>query len=120
MPTCCCIYGCHKRGGHGFPTDRARCKGWVDAIRRVEDKKGHMWWPSATSVVCHEHFKQDDYVQQTFIGKPQTTDKSLKGNAIPVISLGVWHHHHPVKKEERELFEDRESVYWKILNRKKA
>ncbi|KAK2138829.1 hypothetical protein LSH36_2356g00000 [Paralvinella palmiformis] len=52
------------------------------AIRRVEDKKGQLWWPSATSVVCREYFKQDDYVQPTFIDKPQTTDKKLKGNAI--------------------------------------
>ena len=69
MPTCCCVKGCHNRGGHEFPKDRVRCKAWVVAIRRVEDKMGQLWWPTTSSLVCREHFKQDDYIQQTFIGK---------------------------------------------------
>ena len=69
MPTCCCVYGCHNRGGHEFPKDRASCKAWVIAILPVEDKRGQLWWPTTTSLVCREHFKQDDEVQQTCIGK---------------------------------------------------
>ena len=70
MPTCCSVYGCHNKvGGHLFPSDKDKCKAWVIAIRRVEGKKGQLWWPSDSSVVCREHFKPTDYVQETFIGK---------------------------------------------------
>lgn len=68
MPTQCCVPGCHERGGHTFPTDEKLRKTWDRAIRR--GGKGDDWkGPSQFSVVCAQHFEDDDYKQVTFHGK---------------------------------------------------
>ena len=63
MPnTCCSAPGCHNCGGHQFPSDSDfEKKQWIIAIRRVGNKQGKKWWPSATNVVCKDHFTEDDY-----------------------------------------------------------
>ena len=66
MPSYCTVLGCKNTGGRVFPMlDRVLCKKWVVAIRRVEDKKGKLWWPTEHSVVCYDHFHTTDYDGKT-------------------------------------------------------
>ena len=64
MPSYCCVPLCQNReGGHTFPKDHNLAKRWLIAIRR--DK----WTPTASSVVCHTHFTDNDYRQYRDPGK---------------------------------------------------
>ncbi len=64
MPGECCVPGCKKVGGHTFPfSDSSRVRAWEAAIRR--DK----WKPTKYSVVCYDHFDEDDYLQGTTYGE---------------------------------------------------
>ena len=59
----CCVPLCTNEGGHSFPFSQpGRVNQWRVAIKR--DK----WKPSKYSVVCHAHFVEGDYVQQTTSG----------------------------------------------------
>ncbi len=69
MPERCVVYGCHNTASltkgislYRIPywddsgqIARGRRKKWEDFIRRKRDK----WLPSASSVVCSEHFAED-------------------------------------------------------------
>ena len=69
MPsTCCAVPHCNNRGGHHFPSDNERRKKWVIAIKRVDEKK-NLWMPTATSVVCYDHFLPSDYILYNTYGK---------------------------------------------------
>ena len=69
MPsTCCCVPGCHQRGGHSFPTDSTQRKAWIHAIKRGSDRF-KAWEPNQHSVVCGSHFRSEDYIQETVCGK---------------------------------------------------
>ena len=70
MPgTCCCIPGCHMRGGHEFPNNADRRKMWINAIRRLDQTTMKSWVTSQSAVVCKTHFTEKDYVQETIYGK---------------------------------------------------
>jgi len=70
MPkTCCVVPGCSNRGGHEFPKDPGLRKAWVVAIRRNDaDNKSRLWTPTATSLVCADHFLPSDYQHLTKTG----------------------------------------------------
>ena len=73
MPqTQCCVPGCRNRGGHVFPKDLLLRKKWLTAIRRKETavkKTDNTWEPkSKSAVVCHTHFKEEDYINITVHG----------------------------------------------------
>ena len=61
MPNYCCVPGCSTRNGLLFPTDTA-----LQLKRRVAlksaNKNGTLWMPNLSNdIVCHSHFKADDY-----------------------------------------------------------
>lgn len=60
----CAVPLCKSRTGHAFPWSKPdRVKEWSIAIRR--DK----WQPTKYSVVCRDHFDDNDYIQATTSGK---------------------------------------------------
>lgn len=64
MPSGCCVPRCSsRRGGHQFPNDPVLRKVWLVAVRRDQ------WKPTAASRVCHKHFKEEDFVATTALGK---------------------------------------------------
>ena len=70
MPSnCCCVPGCHERGGHTFPSDIKQKEKWVVAIRRLDEMTKKLWEPSKSAVVCKQHFVSSDYIEQTIQGK---------------------------------------------------
>ena len=58
MPDYCCVPLCNGYGGHQFPRDEHRKKLWMIAVRR------NQWTPSRRSVVCKDHFTQEDYATE--------------------------------------------------------
>ena len=72
MPSRCCVPFCKTRGGHQFPsTDSSLRDAWIVAIKRQLSKtKKALWKPAQQSVVCREHFRDDDYIKETkFYGR---------------------------------------------------
>jgi hypothetical protein len=70
MPgTCCCVRGCHMRGGNEFPNNADRRKRWINAIRRQYLTTMKSWVPSQSAAVCKAHFTEKDYVEETIYGK---------------------------------------------------
>ena len=64
MPkTACCVPLCKNRGGHTFPDSKHLFKQWLIAIKRDH------FYPTSTSLVCDDHFVEDDYVSETALGK---------------------------------------------------
>ena len=63
--SCCVAPRCANTNGHVFPKDIDIRKKWIIAIKR--DK----WSPSERSVVCRAHFKDDDYISYTKLGKSE-------------------------------------------------
>ncbi|CAC5381066.1 unnamed protein product [Mytilus coruscus] len=42
MPsTCCCVPGCHLRGGHAFPNDLKRRKSWINTMAHTQIGREH-------------------------------------------------------------------------------
>jgi len=84
MPTTCCVRGCRSRGSGGsdkikyfrFPKDEPRRKLWVEAIRREN------FVPTNNSMVCHNHFTEDDYQKRPDLVK-------LTNIAVPSVSISV-------------------------------
>ena len=56
-------------GGLSFPKDETVRRQWIVAIKRNSDTKKHKFWsPHPRSVVCHQHFKEDDFETETRYG----------------------------------------------------
>ena len=69
MPDYCCVPECKNTGtGHRFPKDPDMRKRWILAIKRLDPTTKKPWQPSKTSVVCKNHFVEDDY-NNTLLGK---------------------------------------------------
>lgn len=69
MPSCCCVPGCSTRGGLSFPKDEALKKQWIIAIKKYSNVNKHkLWSPHPRSVVCHLHFKDEDFITETRYG----------------------------------------------------
>ncbi|XP_062594027.1 uncharacterized protein LOC134255513 [Saccostrea cucullata] len=85
MPTCCCTPGCSTRGGLQFPKDKKLRKLWVLAIKRnsAEYRYKH-WCPQPHSVVCHKHFREDDFIPVTSHGT-DPLKKQREAQAVPSI-----------------------------------
>lgn len=67
MPGYCCVPICSNEiGGHLFPHNIELKKRWLQSIKRVtkDPNTGKMkdWEPSKHSVVCFDHFTEDDYI----------------------------------------------------------
>ena len=56
MPNNCCVRGCNTDSGFHFPSDPEIREKWVIAVNRQS------WAPKKHTVVCHKHFKPDDFV----------------------------------------------------------
>ena len=63
MPGTCCVPKCSKKNGHNFPRDDTLRKAWIIAIKR--DK----WTPKDRSIVCRDHFLDENYTKETYHGK---------------------------------------------------
>ena len=63
MTRCCSVPGCiGGKGGSRFPKDPKLFLKWKVAIKRLEPGPGKkLWTPKQHSVVCHKHFKPEDY-----------------------------------------------------------
>ncbi|XP_056008435.1 uncharacterized protein LOC125666366 [Ostrea edulis] len=81
MPQYCCVPGCNNPGGQKFPSDPELQQKWVVAIKRIDPKTKRLWRPKKHDVVCHFHFRTDDYRNSGLLG-----DRScLKENSIPTV-----------------------------------
>ncbi|XP_062615732.1 peroxynitrite isomerase THAP4-like [Saccostrea cucullata] len=88
MPSsCCCVPGCHERGGHQFPTEKSRRDKWIIAIKRLDEHTRKLWEPSKSAFVCKGHFKPDDYVTETIQGQKPLHGR-LKSSSVP--SIFCW------------------------------
>ncbi|XP_062601204.1 uncharacterized protein LOC134262898 [Saccostrea cucullata] len=88
MPSsCCCVPGCHERGGHQFPTEKSRRDKWIIAIKRLDEHTRKLWEPSKSVVVCKRHFKPDDYVTETIQGQKPLHGR-LKSSSVS--SIFCW------------------------------
>lgn len=56
----CAVVYCTGKKGHKFPQDIRERKKWIMAVNRKN------WKPSKNSIICHSHFKSDDYVTEGF------------------------------------------------------
>lgn len=84
MPAWCTVMGCNERGsGIKFPKNETLRMKWRLALNRVGPNKD-LWKPSEHQVVCHRHFKEDDYIPQL----PGMTQKRLKAEVVPSLHLG--------------------------------
>ena len=55
--SCCCVPYCSNRiNGHRFPKSENMQKLWLKAIRRKN------FTPKERTVVCHDHFRAEDYI----------------------------------------------------------
>ena len=68
MPQYCCVPRCNNSGGHKFPSDPVLQQMWIVAIKRIDPKIKHLWRPKKHDVVCHLHFRPDDYRQPGLLG----------------------------------------------------
>ncbi|XP_061167395.1 uncharacterized protein LOC133176262 [Saccostrea echinata] len=85
MPTCCCVPGCSTRGGLSFPREERIRKLWIRAIRRNdEDITYKHWTPQPFSVVCHKHFREEDFTSETQHGT-EPLRRQRKPDAVPSI-----------------------------------
>ena len=70
MPTCCYVPECSTRGGLSYLKDQRLRKLWIVAIKRNSDESRFKHWcPQAHSVVCHKHFRDEDFISVTTHGK---------------------------------------------------
>ena len=61
-PVRCAVPDCKETGGFKFPSDKHLNTQWRIAIRRGIGGKGKsLWKPNEYSVVCHKHFKEEDF-----------------------------------------------------------
>ena len=70
MPSGCCVLMCSNQiGGHTFPVERERKLKWLQQIKRLtkDSSTGKLtpWAPTKHSVVCYDHFTQEDYIGMT-------------------------------------------------------
>ena len=86
LPNYRCVPRCTNRNNHLYPSDTALQLKWRVAIKRA-NKNGTLWMPNlGNDVVCHSHFKADDY------SKTRTV-KRLTLGAIPSVfpfNLLIW------------------------------
>lgn len=86
MPRCCCVPLCRSNakktphvGFHEFPVDVKRREAWLRNISRDgHGGRGTKWMPSDTSLVCSQHFRQQDY-------KADAKIRILLPNAVPTV-----------------------------------
>lgn len=79
MSTSLCVaYNCNKRGGFRFPKDNKLKKQWVKAIKRKN------FTPSKYSVLCGDHFKNEEKITFNEYGLKLLRAR-LKPNAVPSI-----------------------------------
>ena len=58
----CCVPLCNGYGGPRFPKDAAEKEKWKAIIKKgVPGNKNKIWEPSPYDVVCHRHFRPEDY-----------------------------------------------------------
>ncbi|XP_043190669.1 uncharacterized protein LOC122364408 [Amphibalanus amphitrite] len=83
----CCVPGCSSTvGGHKIPREEKLRKTWLVKIRREGSKRGSVWKPSASSVVCRKHFTPNDYMEPSWTSKMAgIVRKQLKKDAVPSI-----------------------------------
>ena len=94
----CCVPGCKETGGFKFPKDPVQRKKWQVAIRRQDTKK-QLWKPTNHSVVCHNHFKTDDFKQSPF--------ERLRKDLIPGAIPSVFHFNNHTSSSQSKAREER-------------
>ena len=63
MPSCCVPQCLNRDEGHRFRTrDRELRKRWIAAAKREK------WTPTPSSVVCRNHFTEEDYIDIKNLG----------------------------------------------------
>uniref|UniRef100_A0A6M2DVZ7 Putative product n=1 Tax=Xenopsylla cheopis TaxID=163159 RepID=A0A6M2DVZ7_XENCH len=99
MVISCCAYGCTNEWTplgnikfHRFPMKNPeRLKLWIQALRRKN------FYPSASSVLCSEHFKTEDYLESSL------RQNMLKRDAVPSIFKFPEHMTKQSPKKRRPL-----------------
>ena len=101
MPRYCCVPNCtHARGfarGFSFPKDPELSRQWIVAINPHRES---LWKPSRAALVCHAHFKPEDYKVplQSLAQVGGKARKDLKKGAVP--SVFPWNADANVGEEE--------------------
>ncbi|XP_062597074.1 THAP domain-containing protein 6-like [Saccostrea cucullata] len=99
MPTCCCVPGCSTRGGLSFPKEEKIKKLWIRAIRRNDEDIAYKHWtPQPFSVVCHKHFREEDFTCETQHGT-EPLRRQRKPEAVP--SIFPWTKSPSINFDER-------------------
>jgi len=80
MPNICCARNCCQRGGFTFPKNNELYYQWRNAVQR-ELPHDSLWEPTPYSVLCHQHFKNDDFIVSPF----NRIKRVLRPNAVPSI-----------------------------------
>ena len=87
-PVRCAVPDCKETGGFKFPSDKYLNTQWRIAIRRGIGGKGKsLWKPNEYSVVCHKHFKEEDFriPVQSIAAVGGRARKNLKHGVVPTI-----------------------------------
>ena len=71
MVNYCCVPLCKNYGGFHFPKDKKLRDLWRVAVKKaIQGNKTKLWEPNRHAVVCHTHFKPEDFVQsEALLGK---------------------------------------------------
>lgn len=117
MVISCCAYNCTNRqttskmlSFHRVPLNNPKLlKQWKLAIRRKD------WEPTKTSLICSEHFTDDDYV----VKKSASVRPRLKPDAVPSIFDFPDNYNYMKKEKQRILAEKLEYEKQLLINHKK-
>jgi hypothetical protein len=62
MVNYCCVPLCNGFGGFHFPKEKGLKNKWRVAVKKgVHGNKMKLWSPSKHDVVCHRHFRSEDF-----------------------------------------------------------
>ncbi|KAF4527715.1 hypothetical protein B566_EDAN016104 [Ephemera danica] len=100
MSIFCAVIKCRNLSGHEFPKEAKQRREWIAAVNRKN------WMPSASSFICYDHFREDDYEEEIGYNKQGGMLRRLKNSAVPkfnnvgnswshtdIVSQSPPHHH---------------------------
>ena len=103
MARICSVPQCKggSNAGFAFPKDPKLRKKWQVAIRRAGPGKKLNWEPTKSSIVCHDHFTENDYKvpKASLAAVGGKSRRALKEGAVPTVFF--WHKNRDEAKVRR-------------------